>query len=78
MRFRLEQAVVACGLATAGAAVAAVRLLKNPVSRVSRLVDRAGAPVVRVQVDGPALRDLVRAEAEQVFAQRTRDSRRQR
>jgi hypothetical protein len=43
-RFRVEQVVVACGLSMVGLSVGALRLLKDPKSRLSRWVDRNVLP----------------------------------
>lgn len=42
--FRLEQTVLACSLAAVGLSVVALRLLADPASWASRLVDRKILP----------------------------------
>lgn len=76
MRFRIEQTVLACGLSAVGLAIGTLRLLKNPASGLSRMVDHHAAPVMRVQVDGTALRALVRAEAQRLLDEQARAARR--
>lgn len=44
LRFRAEQVLVACSLSLVGLSVAALRLLADPGSRLSRWVDRSLLP----------------------------------
>lgn len=49
MKFRVEQATLACCLAAVGLSTAALILLRDPASRLSRFVDRNVLPLVVIR-----------------------------